>query len=618
MRHSLVDYFAHLDIALFVFATIMGLIACGGAVIMMRFERFAEPARAETVRALAGACLGGGVWAAYFLYVLAMQPAVMFGFNFGLTMLSGFLAIVGGAFAMARYGLHISRGWRSAALAAGVIALSFLAMQVLGFAAIDAAARKQVQWDRAAEGGLGIFLALWVALVLLSYSEKLQARAAGAVILSLGVLSFCVSAAISVEIFFDPNLPAPDNGLSPLVLAFIICVIAVGLLVSAMAFVIIDRSLTVSRLTAESMASKLADAALEGLIVHDGTTLLEVNSRFSWLAGDGTESVRGQSLSDFFDAEALSAIHQTMAEGGEGLFETTLQGADTEVEICTRLYDRAAGQYVTAVRDLSMRKRIDSAERANLAKSQFLANMSHELRTPLNAIIGYSEMIIEDSEDKGAARDAGEINVAAKNMLALVNDIVDLSRIEDGKIEFVFDLCDLNEMIGRLNKRFAGAAQAQGLQLSIEADENAVDAIIDEKRIEQCLAQLLSNAVKFTEKGGVSVRLYAEDGDFKATVRDSGIGICPNRATQLFEAFSQGDGSIARRYGGVGVGLALTSRLITLMGGSLELETAEGQGSTFTLITPSDPDPDILALRRKAGAHARVIKVIARERDKAA
>jgi signal transduction histidine kinase len=94
--------------------------------------------------------------------------------------------------------------------------------------------------------------------------------------------------------------------------------------------------------------------------------------------------------------------------------------------------------------------------------------------------------------------------------------------------------------------------------------------------------------------------------------------MAPDRAAQLFDAFSQGDGSIARRYGGVGVGLALTSRLVALMGGSLELETAEGMGSSFTMIAPSDPDPDILALRRKAGAHARVIKIIDSQRNKAA
>ena len=617
MQHSFADNFAGTSLSLFIWSGIMAVIACGGLVAVLGFERFADEGRKTTVRMLAGACLGSSVWAGYFLCLLALHPSAMAGFNIYLVMAAGIVAILGGAVALSRFGALEDARWRSAFCAAGVLTLSFALMHTLDIIAVDRAVHPVAFVPSAFLNPLCTLASLTVAISYLRWAKTLRARLAGGVFVFVVVLAFNIASALSI--MFKSGGAVPTSvATGSLVLAFVVCAVAVGLLVWAFTYLLVDRSQAVVRLTADAMASKLADAALEGLIVHDGTTLLEANSRFSWIAGDGTESVRGQPLSDFFDGEALASIRQTMAEGGEGLFETTLLGANAEVEICTRLYDKSGGQFVTAVRDLSMRKRIDSAERANLAKSQFLANMSHELRTPLNAIIGYSEMIVEDSEDNGAIRDAGEIHIAAKNMLALVNDIVDLSRVEDGKIEFNFDLCDFSEMLDRLTRRFETIAQAQGLRLAFELDESSANVIIDEKRIEQCVTQLLSNAIKFTENGNVTVRFYAEGDDFKAMVRDTGIGINPARASQLFEAFSQGDGSIARRYGGVGVGLALTSRLVALMGGRLELETAEGKGSTFTLVAPSDPDPDVLAMRRKAGAHERVVKIINSERERAA
>ncbi len=235
----------------------------------------------------------------------------------------------------------------------------------------------------------------------------------------------------------------------------------------------------------------------------------------------------------------------------------------------------------------------DEAQSANRAKSQFLANMSHELRTPMNAIIGYSEMLTDEAEDLGFPQlipDLGKIRLAGKQLLALINDILDLSKIEAGKVELHFESFDIREMIDEVSAITEPLAARNSNKLIVRLSDNASPMHSDLTRVRQILFNLLSNACKFTESGTVELTVESDlPGDqdnvvFK--VRDSGIGMTPDQVAHVFEAFAQADSSTTRKYGGTGLGLAITRKFCDMMGGDIAVESETGRGSTFTVRLP--------------------------------
>ena len=234
------------------------------------------------------------------------------------------------------------------------------------------------------------------------------------------------------------------------------------------------------------------------------------------------------------------------------------------------------------------------AEGANRAKSQFLANMSHELRTPLNAIIGYSEMLQEEAADAGVesfVADLGKIQTAGRHLLALINDVLDLSKVEAGKMEFTPETFDLRETVEAVATTVRPLVEKNKnrMTLRIAADVGAMHA--DLTRVRQVLLNLLSNASKFTENGTIDLEVQRTHGDvtdwITFRVTDSGIGMTAEQMTRLFETFSQADATTARRFGGTGLGLAISRRISQRMGGDITVESRFGEGSTFTVRLPS-------------------------------
>jgi PAS domain S-box-containing protein len=239
-----------------------------------------------------------------------------------------------------------------------------------------------------------------------------------------------------------------------------------------------------------------------------------------------------------------------------------------------------------------LRKAMEAAQAATRAKSEFLANMSHEIRTPLNAIIGMTSLLMDSSFPPEHLDYIQTIRSSGNALLALINDILDFSKIEAGKLELEHQSFDLHNCIEEAIDQLAPIATDKNLDLSYYIEPGTPGGIIgDITRLRQVLVNLLSNGVKFTEQGGVSIfvksRLHIqpqEQGTSYAllfTVTDTGIGIPPNRLGKLFQSFSQIDASMTRRYGGTGLGLTISKRLVEMMGGSITVESEEGKGTTF-------------------------------------
>jgi PAS domain S-box-containing protein len=228
----------------------------------------------------------------------------------------------------------------------------------------------------------------------------------------------------------------------------------------------------------------------------------------------------------------------------------------------------------------------DKAEAANRAKSAFLANMSHEIRTPMNAIIGWTHLLQRDAQDLLESERLGKIADAARHLMQVINDILDLSKIEADKVTLEQVDFSLQGVIARTRELVAERVQAKGLRLTVDV-EGLPDALCgDPTRLSQALLNLLSNAVKFTDQGAVALvgELLERKDDsllIRFTVRDTGVGIAPDALDQLFQAFEQADTSTTRRYGGTGLGLALTKRLAAMMGGEVGVSSQLGEGSEF-------------------------------------
>jgi signal transduction histidine kinase/CheY-like chemotaxis protein len=237
----------------------------------------------------------------------------------------------------------------------------------------------------------------------------------------------------------------------------------------------------------------------------------------------------------------------------------------------------------------------DQAEAMSLTKSAFLANMSHELRTPLNAILGVTEMLQEDARDlkrDDEIEPLNRVSGAARHLLALINDILDLSKIEAGRMELSLETFSVAPLIDEVVKTVETLAAKNGNRIVVDCDPATRSIHADQMRVRQALLNLASNANKFTERGTVTIRarrLEIDDREWiEIAVTDTGIGMTPAQMENLFQEFSQADTSTTRKYGGTGLGLAISQRFCHMMGGGISVQSEPGRGSTFTIRLPAN------------------------------
>jgi len=242
-------------------------------------------------------------------------------------------------------------------------------------------------------------------------------------------------------------------------------------------------------------------------------------------------------------------------------------------------------------RTAQLEKAHDEAIRANQIKSQFLANMSHELRTPLNAIIGYSEMLWEEAQEIGEpafAADLEKISKSGKHLLTLINDILDISKIEAGKMDVYLETCELESLLQDVLATVKPLAENNGNRLETEWENGIMTT--DVTKLRQVLLNLLSNAAKFTRDGSIRIEAFRMDREARPgylfRVTDSGIGMTDEQVGKLFQPFSQADSSTTRKYGGTGLGLAITHRFCELLGGDITVQSRPGEGSAFSCWLP--------------------------------
>jgi len=244
---------------------------------------------------------------------------------------------------------------------------------------------------------------------------------------------------------------------------------------------------------------------------------------------------------------------------------------------------------IVEARTYELRAAKDAAESADRLKSAFLATMSHELRTPLNSIIGFTGILLQEMVgplNPEQKKQMGMVRTSSNHLLELINDVLDLSKIEAGQLQVAHEPVDLKAAALKVTESLRPLAQKKGLALHCEVPGALGLLVSDRRRVEQILTNLMGNAIKFTEKGEVTLRVAPAGQDMRIDVTDTGIGIDRADLERLFQPFFQIDTGLTRKYGGTGLGLSICKRLTELLGGRIWAESAPGQGSTFTFLLP--------------------------------
>ena len=336
-------------------------------------------------------------------------------------------------------------------------------------------------------------------------------------------------------------------------------------------------------------ASGVSTHLLQGLFVSLGAGIVGFLSAREHGAGAKTsdvELVKGAVRSLMRDPDLVQRIPVT----------STGPIAELTNDLNVLIDSFAARQRALQTTVTEVRAMRDRSESASMAKSHFLANMSHELRTPLNAIIGYAMLLQEDAQDAGATEavsDLDRILRAARHLLMLINDILDLSKIEAGKDEVEYSPVNVRTLVEETMAAIGPRTTISNVRFELDLPDDEIYMQTDNLKVRQCLVNLLSNAFKFTERGHVKLSVGVREHEFGPVVdfavEDTGIGISPEKIEKLFDAFVQADTTTTQNFGGTGLGLTITRKLASLLGGKLSVESEKEKGSVFKLTIPQEP-----------------------------
>ncbi|HTC65295.1 MAG TPA: MHYT domain-containing protein [Candidatus Saccharimonadales bacterium] len=358
--------------------------------------------------------------------------------------------------------------------------------------------------------------------------------------------------------------------------------------------------------TSEQRYRSIVESAFDAFAGMDSQGyIVDWNAQAVAMFGWDRDQIRWRSISEIIDFRKgttfhdvpsfLASVLQTTPEGRIEAMAKNRQGREFPVEMAiSRVHINGKPVFAAFIQDVTQRKRMEeererariAAEAASLAKDEFLANMSHEIRTPLNGILGMTELALDTELTAEQTEYLRTVKLSADSLLIVINDILDFSKIAAGKMELECISFNLRECLELTLKTLAQRAGVKGLELIFDLHPDVMEEVRgDAGRIRQIILNLVGNAIKFTERGEISLRVQMENTGDKTTthfiVSDTGIGIPPEKHKTIFDAFSQADTSTTRKYGGTGLGLTICSRLVKMMNGELWVESEEDHGSRF-------------------------------------
>ena len=586
-----------------VFVCIVGTVTC-----MRLFVQSQHRMRTDRLLLLLAAGLVGGVavWTTHFVAMLAFQPGTRFDYDIIDTLGSLLIAASGAA-----VGLLIASRLRSMPgriLGGVLIGATVSAMHYTGMSAV----RLQgfFTWDPSLViGGVILSSLLWGAAMAVIGIGGWRRTAGAAGLAVIGICSLHFSGMAAADITIDPTLPLIESGSG----------VRMGISVAAFAAFLITAAAVVEALSFWSRASMLTqlreaiDAMPDGLAFYDSHDRLVIwNARYAEINPEIADILtQGATFREIVQT-GIDRGHYPEAEGREAEWLDERMTARSRLSCAMeqktsddrwlKVQDRrtADGGVVTLVNDITELKRDaeilaaarDAAEAANRAKSEFLANMSHEIRTPLNGVIGVAQALSGTPMNERQQEMLELIRSSGATLQHLLSDILDLARVESGRMELRSEPFDLAKAVNEAAQLYAAQAEEKGLRFFVEAPEDTrvwIDG--DVVRLKQILTNLVSNAVKFTTQGLVSLSIsrgVGAEGEpvFRFMVSDTGVGFDAAARARLFSRFEQADGTITRRFGGTGLGLAICRELAGMMGGDLDCESEPDGGSTFILTVP--------------------------------
>ena len=598
------------DLRLVLLAALVCATACAAAFgfHLRSFKATGSAARWAWV-GMTGVVAGSGVWATHFVAMLAYETPLVIGYEPWMTAASWLTAVVGMG---AGFALPVYRDNRAVTLVGGgLVGMAVATMHFMGMSAWRMQA--QIDWNLA-------FVVAAMVISILGGAAAFYARAraprrfaiaAPASLLVLGIVGLHFTAMTAVELVPNPALALPAQLAGRDTLAAATVILVVLILVSTFGLIAMQG---IGRRSTLAGLRDALDAVPSGLAFYDVEgRILSWNKAYATIVADAGVDMRDGLRRQDIAAAVFSAGWAPQAEYSvdaplSNFFDASRRGTGLELRlpdgrwIRHQSFPTQDGGGVTKLSDVTEQRETarvlsearDAAEAANRAKDQFLANISHEIRTPLNGVLGVADVLSHTTLTVSQRDLVGVIRASGDLLNSLLGDLLDLAKVEAGAAELRPEPARLADLAESVRALYAPRAEEKGVTLCVELSGGAGGRVLcDPTRIRQVLGNLVSNAVKFTDAGEVTIGLTRTGDHVTFEVRDTGVGFDEALKATLFTRFQQADESSTRRHGGAGLGLAICRQYVALMGGDLDCVSAEGQGSTFAFTLKLPPAAEV-------------------------